>query len=218
MLSHDDLSSSSPPRHIEQSAQSPVADDAAITDGPSTSEVRTEDQGQGTLATSYTPDHQASVGNKEDDDRRDLTDQKKARYLGPNGGIIELEHHAGSVTALAYSPNGRHVAGGTDDALVVIWDANSGRRIHTCQWHSETVCALAFAPNSKRLVSGSGDGLAVVWDVETGREVVVLAGHVSTVYCVAYSPDGAIIATGSVDASVKIWDAASGGAFVAQWP
>lgn len=168
-------------------------------------EVQTEDQAHGTSRTGAIPGQDALGGNTVHNDRHDTVDQKKARHLGPNGGIIELEHHTGGVTALAYSPDGRHIASGADDALVHIWDAESGLRVHKCQYHSEAVCALAFSPDGKKLVSGSGDGLAVIWDVETGQNVAILPGHLTTVYCVAYSPDGAIIATGSVDASAKIW-------------
>lgn len=138
--------------------------------------------------------------------------------LNPPTRVLTLRHHRENrtpfdtvyiITALAFSSDGRYIASGSDDATIIIRDAQTGRVLLQCD-HSGVVHSLAFSPDCRRLVSGSGDHRAIIWDVSTGESLMTLGGHMDAVCSVAYSSDGALVATGSVDGSVRLWDAHSG--------
>lgn len=110
----------------------------------------------------------------------------------------------------AFSPDGRHLAGGCDDNLVRLWDAYLPRTPSRLVGHTARVLALAFAPDGNTLASGSEDGTARIWDPKREKEIHVLSGHGQGVRTLAYSPDGQTLASAGADGLVKIWNLANG--------
>ncbi|KAI0701530.1 WD40 repeat-like protein [Cerioporus squamosus] len=126
------------------------------------------------------------------------------------GQPLILQDHTGGVTCVAFSPDGRYIASGSEDTVIILRDATSGRVIHRLNQHEEAIWTLAFSPDSRRLASGASDGIALVWDLEQSEPVAVLDGHSGVVQTIAYSPDGSKLVTSSVDFTVRIWDAITG--------
>jgi WD40 repeat protein len=124
--------------------------------------------------------------------------------------LLTVENTA-QMFAVAFSPDGKRLAGGSDDKTVKVWYAQSGQGILSLKGHSGTIAGVAYSPDGKRLASGSSDGGARVWDAETGRELLSLSGHASWLGNVVFSPDGKRLATASPpDKAVKVWDAETG--------
>ncbi|CAE6410726.1 unnamed protein product [Rhizoctonia solani] len=128
--------------------------------------------------------------------------------LGP------LEVHPGSeVRAIAYSPDGKHIATGSDDEID-LWDAQTGSRVLSPLTGLEgTAWSIQFSPDGTRIVGSSLTYRKniVVWDVSDGKSLFgTLDGHRNSVCSVSFSPDGTLIASGSGNATIIIWDASTG--------
>lgn len=55
------------------------------------------------------------------------------------------------------------------DACIKIWDATTGKCLHTLKKHKSPVYSVAFSPDGNYLASGSTDKCVLVWDVKTGQ-------------------------------------------------
>ncbi|KAG1654637.1 hypothetical protein FOA52_009193 [Chlamydomonas sp. UWO 241] len=124
--------------------------------------------------------------------------------------IRRLTRHSNSVTTLAFSPDGKTLATGSDDSTARLWDVATGKERAVLTGHSESVNTLAFSPDGKTLATGSSDHTARLWDVATGKERAVLTGHSYSVMPLAFSPDGKTLATGSRDETARLWEVATG--------
>ena len=117
--------------------------------------------------------------------------------------------HSFIVSAVAWSPNGRRIASGSED--VQVWDAADGGHVFTYRGHSDYVHAVAWSPDGRRIASGSNDTTVQVWDAADGSHVFTYRGHSSILEAVKWSPDGRRIASGGDDQTVQVWDATDGG-------
>jgi WD40 repeat protein/tRNA A-37 threonylcarbamoyl transferase component Bud32 len=124
--------------------------------------------------------------------------------------VFSLRSHTDTVTSVAYSPDGRHLATAGHDRTFKIWDAAAGNLIYTLRAHTAGVTCVAFSPDSTRLASTGQDRTARVWDVTTGNLIHTLRGHALPVSCVTFSPTGGRLASAGHDQMIKVWDAATG--------
>ena len=110
------------------------------------------------------------------------------------------------VNAYAFSPDGKILAGATDDMNIIeLWNLQTSSQHATLAGHTWFVETLVFSSDSGLLASGDRTGAIFVWDVETGHRKKTLKGHQISVKALAFSPDSGTLASAS-HRSVCLWD------------
>jgi WD40 repeat protein len=124
--------------------------------------------------------------------------------------------------AVAYAPDGKTLAVGTNQGTVLLVDAASTDVLHVYYGHTARVWALAFSPDGQSLASAGNDPTVRLWDVVARRArgvlwnppvtqaPVILQQGRSWVNRVAVSPDGKTLATGFAGGTVHLFDLNSG--------
>jgi serine/threonine protein kinase len=95
--------------------------------------------------------------------------------------------HEDKVNVLAFSPDGRILASGSEDKTIILWDATTRHRIRTLTDHVRAITSLAFSGDSRWLASGSSNGSIEVADVATGRVRTTLS-DTKEIQALALSP------------------------------
>jgi WD40 repeat protein len=114
----------------------------------------------------------------------------------------ELRNTA-SINTLAWSPDGKLIAGGTG-----LWSVD-GTHINSINATMGTgINSLAWAPDSKTFAAGSDNKIVGLFDT-LGKPMATLKGHTDRVLRVAWSPDGKTLASGALDETVRLWKVGS---------
>ncbi len=119
--------------------------------------------------------------------------------------------HKYPTTGIAFSPDGKTIAGSADNE-VHVWDVESGRQLHRLWGIGSSVTSVVFSPDSKTLAtSGYLQEFFCLWDVETGAKIRWwFEGHRESISSLAFHPDRQLIASGSYDNTVRLWNVDTG--------
>ena len=124
--------------------------------------------------------------------------------------LLTLRGHEHWIKAVAWSPNGVHIASGSIDATARVWHAWTGECVSLLEGHSNAVTFVAWSNDGRLLATCSADATAMLWDAQAGTRCRTLRGHTGSVSAAAFSPDRRLVVTGSWDATAIVWDARSG--------
>ncbi len=89
------------------------------------------------------------------------TDLRNLKY----GRYPDFIGHCSEVRSIAFSPDGKYLASGSEDNTVKLWSVQSQKEVTTLQGHSSYVYSVAFSPDGKYLASGSRDRTVKLWSV-----------------------------------------------------
>lgn len=119
--------------------------------------------------------------------------------------LLKLDGHTAWVRAIAFHPNGKVLASGSNDNTIKLWNVETGQCLQTLSGHTSSVATLAFHYDGNILASGSDDKTVRLWDISTGS-VEIFAGHTNNLVFVTFHPHEQILITASTDNTVRLWD------------
>jgi WD40 repeat protein len=115
-----------------------------------------------------------------------------------------------TMSALAFTPDGRTVLGGCGSGDLLVWNARTGKADELSQTrrlmrgYPVPVMAVVAMPDNRTVLAASGNQLTV-WDLEKRKQVSTFEGHTGTITTIAISTDGQTAISGSDDGSLMVW-------------
>jgi WD40 repeat protein/serine/threonine protein kinase len=117
------------------------------------------------------------------------------------------------VKTVAFSPDGKSLAAGGEDNVVIIWDVATGELRHSLRGHASAVASCEFSRDGEELLTAGRDKLIKLWRPATYAETRSLGSGANAdaeaVLDARFSPDGSSIVTAGRDRTASLWDAAT---------
>jgi WD40 repeat protein len=111
-----------------------------------------------------------------------------------------------AVDDVAFSPDGRRVAGASKDRTARVWATATGELVFTLRGHDNDVTSLSWSPDGKVIATGSADATLRLWSAADGAPRGVLRGHRARVDDVGFASDGSLWSA-AADGTLRRWDA-----------
>jgi WD40 repeat protein/serine/threonine protein kinase len=152
------------------------------------------------------------------------TDSQRAVENAVYKPVSTFLGHNGAVYSACFSPDGKKVATGGYDKLVMIWKPEEVQAVDIkarlehrdnndaavkairLAGHDGPVRSVTFSPKGQLVLSSSEDNTVRVWDAAGGKAVQALRGHGRAVRTSTFSPDGQFVLSGGDDESVRVWN------------
>lgn len=117
-----------------------------------------------------------------------------ACHVGFSQQLAMQTGHAGTITRIRFSPDGKLIASASDDRSAIIWDLQTQLQSLTLKGHDQSINDLAFSHDNKLLATAGEDGKVLVWEVMSGKIIgtfevgaavkgVTFGSDNNTIYC-----------------------------------
>ncbi len=112
--------------------------------------------------------------------------------------------HKLSISALAFSSDGKRLASGSLDKTARVWNIAERKATAKFDEHEASILSIAFHPNGRNVVSGSPDKTVRQWDADTGKLIQMLGSFKGEVYAIAFAPNGQSLAVVGQDGLMRV--------------
>jgi pre-mRNA-processing factor 19 len=128
--------------------------------------------------------------------------------------VVTFEGHAAPVTALGFSENGYHLASGSEDGVVKLWDLRKASSFFELDLKKEqpklklgAIHSINFDASGSHLAVASAQSVQVLKEKSKNHWEVIktLSDHKAAVTGVQFAPDSSFLASTSMDRSLKIY-------------
>lgn len=132
--------------------------------------------------------------------------------------VINSRGHGGSVSAIHYTPDGRHLVTSSNDKVIRTWNLSTGE-IEASFRHRQgdnfegAVAPVALSPDGRYLTLSVGTYEQSEWmsdvriiDRQTGTIVALLRGHQAAAMSATFSGDGKWLFTGDISGQIRVWN------------
>jgi len=130
----------------------------------------------------------------------------ETRVIGQPAVVRTFRADYASANSVAFSADGRWLAGSASDGKVRVWEAATGQpqfAVEAYAW------AVLFSSDGRWLVT-NGTRTAQIWDIATRRQSLRVDHKSSRDHAVALTLDGNWLATTGLHGDVSVWDAGDG--------
>ena len=122
-----------------------------------------------------------------------------------NGKVMRSINNDSDIICTAFSSDSNQLATGGFDSLIILWDVNTGNKIHTLAGHLGRVSSIIFSSDGKNIISGDWNGTIKVWQLKTGKEIANIKAHSSKVKTMVFASDNQTLISGDDNGNIKIW-------------
>jgi WD40 repeat protein len=124
----------------------------------------------------------------------------------PGKTLLSLGKNDKPVKALAFRPDGKALAVGSDDGVLRVVDTESGKVTYTSPPRNARIEKVAYSPNGKLVAVGDSNSFAAVYAPGQPNPVVMTAQVVGqgVVAGVAFTPDGGAVFTCGTDGKARL--------------
>ncbi|XP_029287444.1 U3 small nucleolar RNA-interacting protein 2 isoform X1 [Cottoperca gobio] len=137
----------------------------------------------------------------------DVESGKKLHVLPGGRKGTEDRHvgHTAHILCMAISSDGKYLATGDMNKLIMIWEAKTCKHLYKFTGHKGPVSGLSFRKGTHDLYSASHDRAIKVWNVDENAYVETLFGHQDAITGLDSLSRECCVTAGGRDRSVRVW-------------
>ncbi|XP_039972304.1 U3 small nucleolar RNA-interacting protein 2 isoform X2 [Xiphias gladius] len=113
--------------------------------------------------------------------------------------------HTAHILCMAISSDGKYLATGDMNKLIMIWEAETCNHLYKFTGHKGPVSGLSFRKGTHDLYSASHDRSVKVWNVDENAYVETLFGHQDAITGLDSLSRECCVTAGGRDRTVRVW-------------